>query len=337
MSDSQDTPRPASPGVFERGRAPRDSSIAVTDVAALLASAAWLGLCGVALWTNPSPDALPSWLVLALIVLVPLGLIWVAAVSVGAARAMRAETARLHTTIEALRKAYLAQAQSGTGEGTDNAVLRRLSEMAATQKNLESMLAMLGGTRSVDAPLAIQPTADGAADESQASLSLGTPAEALDPPLSNADFVQALNFPETAEDQNGFAALRRALRDRQTAQLIRASQDVLTLLSQDGIYMDDLRPDMARPEVWRAFAEGARGRAVAGLGGVRDRSSLALTAGRMKQDPIFKDAAHHFLRRFDQSFAAFAARADDAEIQAFSDTRTARAFMILGRVAGTFD
>ena len=27
----------------------------------------------------------------------------------------------------------------------------------------------------------------------------------------------------------------------------------------------------------------------------------------------------------------------DAEVQAFADTRTARAFMILGRVAGTFD
>ena len=53
---------------------------------------------------------------------------------------------------------------------------------------------------------------------------------------------------------------------------------MLTLLSQDGIYMDDLRPDRARPEAWRQFAEGARGREVAALGGVRDRSSLALTA-----------------------------------------------------------
>ena len=33
----------------------------------------------------------------------------------------------------------------------------------------------------------------------------------------------------------------------------------------------------------------------------------------------------------------FAANATDAEISALSDTRTARAFMLLGRVAGTFD
>ena len=157
------------------------------------------------------------------------------------------------------------------------------------------------------------------------------------PPLPTEDFIRALNFPETADDEVGFAALRKAMRDRSTAQLVQAAQDILTLLSQDGIYMDDLRPDRARPEIWRQFASGARGRPIAALGGVRDRSSLALTAGRMKQDPIFRDVAHHFLRRFDKTISVFAETATDAEIAALSDTRTARAFMLLGRVAGTFD
>ena len=53
--------------------------------------------------------------------------------------------------------------------------------------------------------------------------------------------------------------------------------------------------------------------------------------------PIFRDAAHHFLRRFDQTISGFAERATDADLAALSDTRTARAFMLLGRVAGTFD
>jgi hypothetical protein len=57
----------------------------------------------------------------------------------------------------------------------------------------------------------------------------------------------------------------------------------------------------------------------------------------MKQDTIFRDAAHHFLRRFDQSFAEFEKRASDEDIIAAADTRTARAFMLLGRVTGTFD
>ena len=76
-------------------------------------------------------------------------------------------------------------------------------------------------------------------------------------------------------------------------------------MSHDGIYMDDLRPDLARPEVWRRFAAGERGRSIAQLGGIRDRSSLALTAARMKSDPIFRDAVHHFLRIFDRMISAF--------------------------------
>jgi hypothetical protein len=76
---------------------------------------------------------------------------------------------------------------------------------------------------------------------------------------------------------------------------------------------------------------------VAALGGIRDRTSLALTAGRMKQDHIFRDAAHHFLRLFDQMIAEFEPEASDADRSALSETRTARAFMLLGRVAGIFN
>ena len=125
-------------------------------------------------------------------------------------------------------------------------------------------------------------------------LELGTPVEVVAEPLKNEDFITALHIQEDANDQAGFAALRRALADRNTNQLIQAAQDVLNLLSQDGIYMDDLRPDMARPETWRRFAQGERGRTIAALGGIRDRSSLALTNVRMKKDPVFRDAAHHF-------------------------------------------
>ncbi|MGL4279507.1 MAG: hypothetical protein ACRCS0_03990, partial [Albidovulum sp.] len=90
-------------------------------------------------------------------------------------------------------------------------------------------------------------------------------------------------------------------------------------------------------DVWRSFAQGERGRPVAALGGVRDRSSLALTSGRMKQDTIFRDTSHHFLRQFDKTFQEFEKNASDQEIAALSETRTARAFMLLGRVNGIFD
>ena len=155
--------------------------------------------------------------------------------------------------------------------------------------------------------------------------------------VANADYIRALNFPETAEDREGFAALRRALKDRQAAQLIQAAQDVLTLLSQDAVYVDDLRPSLAPPDIWRAYAKDTRGSDIATLGGVGDHGSLALTASRMKQDPIFRDAAHHFLRLFDRGVTWFEPNASDAELQDLANTRSARAFLLLGRVAGSFD
>jgi hypothetical protein len=57
----------------------------------------------------------------------------------------------------------------------------------------------------------------------------------------------------------------------------------------------------------------------------------------MRQDPVFRDAAHHFLRRFDRMFVDFEKTASDQDITALSETRTSRAFMLLGRVAGVFN
>ncbi len=320
----------ALPGEVTRGLSGIELTAAALSVVWLVISAAFFLFSG-----DDGTDGLRFLLTL-MVIFFPVGMIWVAAVGSRSSRIMREESARLQTAIDAIRHAYIAQNQAG---GRDQAphpsIVKKLEEIADAQKKAETTLAMFTSTRA--AQIAVQAGAPDPETGDQPTLALGTPAEALQPPLSNSDFIRALHFPETADDKEGFAALRRALKDRPSAQLVQAAQDVLTLLSQDGIYMDDLRPDMARPEMWRRFAKGERGRTIAALGGVRDRSSLALTAGRMKQDPIFRDAAHHFLRLFDKGFARFENTASDAEISDLASTRTARAFMLLGRVTGTFD
>ena len=337
-STDQKKAQPTSLGIYDK---PKQQSITAIEVIAVLVSLLWLGGSLMFFLSTPGEqdanvDSL-RFLMTMLAIFMPVAMIWVAATAARSSRIMREESHRLQTAIDAIRQSYVQQQQRMTSH-SEPSVTKRLDEIAEVTRKTETALATFSTRREParahlnrPAPAAAQPGGD------QGSLELGTPAEALSPPLPTPDFIRALNFPETAEDEEGFAALRMALRDRKASQLIQASQDVLTLLSQDGIYMDDLRPDMARPEVWRQFAQGARGRSVAALGGVRDRSSLALTAGRMKQDPIFRDAAHHFLRRFDQMFVEFETEASDAEISALGETRTARAFMLLGRVAGTFD
>ena len=337
MADRKQTP-PTLLGIYDT---PRKERVTAIEITAIVLSLLWLALSAVFFLAMEPADLFEGsagalWFLLVLmVVFMPVAMIWVAATAARSSRIMREESQRLQVAIDAIRQAYVNQSQS-RHTLSEPAVVRKLDEIAAAQRKTENALATFTSSRHAPAP-APKPAAAPSVAEDQAQLPLGTPAEALDPPLERADFIRALNFPETASDKQGFAALRRALKDRSASRLIQASQDVLTLLSHDGIYMDDLQPDLARPEIWRRFAAGERGRAVAALGGIRDRSSLALTAARMKSDPIFRDAVHHFLRLFDRMICDFAETASDAELTELSNTRTARAFMLLGRVSGTFD
>jgi len=331
--------RPTPLGIYDKTHADTITSI---EIIALVISALWL--LGAAFFflvlrgeSNPQDSAASlQFLMTMLAIFMPVAMIWVAATAAKSSRVMREESQRLQTAIDGIRQAYLAQ-QQGTHTRAEPSVNRKLDEIAAATRNTETAIATFQSRREETKRPVTPPPAPAMVLDDQPTLALGTQAVDMAPLLSNEDFIRALNFPETAEDEAGFAALRRALKDRSTSQLVQAAQDVLTLMSQDGIYMDDLRPDRARPEIWRQFAQGTRGRPIAPLGGIRDRSSLALTNARMKQDPIFRDAAHHFLRRFDKTFAEFETNASDSDISAMADTRTSRAFMLLGRCAGTFD
>lgn len=341
MAESKEKP-------VDRGLYPRPDSaqgIHATDIAGGILSVVWvIAVVSNILGASPSSDMQTLGLAMTLLVVfLPLVLIWIAVVTLRTVRALRMEAFRLQAAVDAMRNTYLTSQQMQAAGGPKPPVERKTGDIAAVARPPDSAFASFSSRR--DASLTV-PSADrkaamvvppGAPAEEQPALALGTPAEEFRAPLSVEDFIRAMNFPETPDDKEGFRALRRALEDRHAAKLIRAAQDVLTLLSQEGIYMDDLKPDLAKPEVWRRFAGGERGRSIAALGGIRDRSSLALTASRMREDMVFRDAAHHFLRTFDKTFAVFESNATDADLADLSDTRTARAFMLFGRATGTFD
>lgn len=313
------------------------------EIVAAALAVVWVAATGYYLLTAPEGTSHPGLILTLMVLFLPLGLIFAAVATFRSLRLLRAEAARLQATVDAMRTAYLASQQAGTTPMKPS-VEKRLDEIAQSARQTESAIVTFTSRRdtgltqpSADRKAALAAPLPVAAGEDQPALALGTPAEALRPPLSVGDFIRAMQFPENPDDREGFRALRLALEDRAVAKLIRAAQDVLTLLAQDGIFMDDLKPDLARPELWRRFAAGERGRGIAALGGVRDRSSLALTAGRMREDPVFRDAAHHFLRAFDRTFSDFEKNATDAELAAMAETRTVRAFMLFGRVTGTFD
>lgn len=317
------------------------------EIVAISLSGLWLIACLVFFLildgAGPGAGSALRFVMILVAVALPVAVIWLAASAARSARVMREESVRLQGALNAMRQSFVEAQHAHVLGSRPLDLTRKLEEIAEKQRRTEDALATFVSSRpqlenrvaAAPAMRTIAPAAPDDANEPQ--LALGTQPADLAPPVDPEDLIRAINFPENAEDEDGFAALRRALADRKVATLIQAAQDVLTLLSQDGIYMDDLRPDRARPEIWRQFARGERGRVVAALGGIRDRSSLALSAGRMRQDPIFRDAAHHFLRRFDEVLAEVEPQLDDEQLARLGNTRTARAFMLLGRVTHTFD
>ncbi len=337
MSDTPTSP-PVDLGIY--GRADRKAAFDVTDRLALVASVAWalaavvfLSVAGLGDGNSLGPL---RFLIVILALGLPIALIWIAAIALKSARIIREESERLQASMDAMRQIYVSQAQIAATTMGPN-VERKIDEIVKAQKRAEETLSQF--TSRSDAPAFAEigeaPLLSPRTESVQPDLEFGSTPPV--PSVATPDFLAALNFPETAEDRAGFEALRRALADPRAAPLIRASQDVLTLLSQDGIYMDDLPPDRTRPEIWRKFAAGERGPAISGIGGIRDRSSLALSSARMRQDTIFRDSVHHFLRTFDRTLSNMAETLSDQELVIFAETRTARAFMLLGRVAGTFD
>lgn len=336
MSENSKSP-PVDLGIY--GRTDQSPGLDSTDRLALVASAAWalaaIVFLSVAGLGNGQTLGPLRFLIVVLALFLPIALIWIAAIALKSARVIREESERLQASMDAMRQIYVSQAQIAATTMGPN-VERKIDEIVKAQRRAEETLTRFALPSAQ--PAATQtaaPTMAPAPGEAQSALAFaaGDPV----PSVSAEDFLCALNFPETADDRAGFDALRRALADPRAAPLIRASQDVLTLLSQDGIYMDDLTPDRTRPEVWRKFASGERGPAIAGIGGIRDRSSLALCSARMRQDTIFRDSVHHFLRAFDRMLSQTADRLSDQEMALLAETRTARAFMLLGRVAGIFD
>lgn len=167
--------------------------------------------------------------------------------------------------------------------------------------------------------------------------SLPLPVEMPDQDIALAVIIRALDFPESPDDTDGFRALRMAVRNPRTRRIVQAAQDILTLLGEEGVYMDDFGISPVQAGLWRRFASGERGAAMAALAGVAEESALTLTGARMKGDPVFRDVAHHFLRLFDRTLTQIASEATDDDIVGLINGRTGRAFMLIGKTAGIFD
>lgn len=259
-------------------------------------------------------------------VAMPLALIWMAVALAGAIAALRAEADDLRLRLSQMRDgAAPPRPAMGGGIAPPPATSTLPADPPRPRAGAQPGLR----PRAADArPVDTRPV-----DARQTSMPLDDPQPVSVPP---SVLVRALNFPDGPEDTETVAALRTALQDHDNARVLRAAQDVITLLAGQDLYMDDLPPEPAPIAVWRRFAEGARGAVVAQLGGIHEPVALEIAAELLRGDEIFRDSAHHFLRHFDVMLTRSIPQLDDDQIRFLSQTRSARAFMLLGRAAGIF-
>ncbi|KAB7614768.1 hypothetical protein F9L33_09110 [Amylibacter sp. SFDW26] len=276
--------------------------------------------------------------------LLPIILLWMAALIAKSLLTMRRETNDMRTSVEKMRKTLQIQVAEES-ETRDRWIQSQLAQITAMTKQTDHRLSILtektlAERDEIPAPRntsALSQKIAEVVDENQANLPLPNDKKTSNAPITIRELIKALNFPDNEHDVDGFQALRRAKGDHTTSKLISEAQNVLTMLSQDGIYVDDLRVEKPAASAWRSFAKGIRGKDVAALGMVRDRTALTLANTRLKHDIEFRETVHTFLTQFDAVLREFEKTAENTELTEMGKTRSALAFMLLGRVSGAFN
>jgi hypothetical protein len=276
-------------------------------------------------------------------VILPLVLVWTVALTAGTALKLKTEAKALRKEMAVVAKDLrdstdrLPREQSGIIEQ-----LKLIAEMTMQNDKRLKEIATNGVATApqidvVDLNRTVFGDFQTPDQETQITLPLSGATQAVLPPMPVSDLISALNFPDDTKDKDGFRALRRAMEERKLRNLLESSQSVMSLLTEDGIFMDDLNPDRPVSGAWRKFSEGKRGADVSSVGGVMDKAVLGIARARMKSDPDFRQQVLQFLQQFDHVLVEYEPRLQNHEITDFANTRTARCFMVMARVSGAFN
>ena len=202
--------------------------------------------------------------------------------------------------------------------------------VTAAQKAMEELSQRGGGAREESAPPSSSPGVGG----------LSSP-----PPVAEGDsdgvdwakFVKAANFPDSEDDRETLDALYAVLSDRDAAGLLQAAEDTLSGLADIGLFMEDMLPHHAPAEVWRRYIVENDAAEAMELGGVRDAHAIEDVIAALNDKADFASTSDKFLKRYEDIVARMFNEGQDPELVVqLADSRSGRAYMLLGRSSGRF-
>ena len=155
-------------------------------------------------------------------------------------------------------------------------------------------------------------------------------------PLTWEIILKALNFPKDKNDVLGFSALKRAREHNAISELLRVSEDFLNLIAKDAIYLDDLIIEPPPVEAWLNFIRGDQNNNKRSLTCIGIDAQIQKLKSRIKSDAIFRDTSLMLMRRFDLLLRDRLETASDDEIFKIAETRSGKAFLIVGKLSDSF-
>lgn len=149
--------------------------------------------------------------------------------------------------------------------------------------------------------------------------------------------IRAANFPDSEDDRETLDALYAVLSDPEAAALLQSAEDALSSLADLGLFMEDMQPHHAPVEIWRAFIVDNAQDGVMDLGGIRDPHALEDVSSALREKPDFDRTAKRFMERYETVLSRIFGEAPSPRMAVeLADTRSGRAYMLIGRAFGRF-
>ena len=300
---------------------------AIVILLAIILSALWAGFAIIVLYPirteislNVDADALRD----AVALIGPILLIWLAAAHFRSSRNARDHIWALYSELNSLRESLYPEAQREE-DGFQEEPLDTHAEPelpAETEPSAEAYGS--DPTLTSDTEYEEQPEdASPSHPETDSAARMSLPLDTL---------IRALSFADHEDDAEGFEAIDRAMDNEATAKLLDASQDVLHRLSALDIFVDNLPLDIAQHEVWRLHAANASKSEIATLGAITETDVLERVANLLEQDEQFRESAQNLVDQVNDQMMDIIGDADADQVAAFANSRTIRAFILLGNI-----
>lgn len=142
--------------------------------------------------------------------------------------------------------------------------------------------------------------------------------------------LRALNLADSESDSEGLEAVQAAMHHG-GGEMFNHVGNVLQSLAAIGILTDELVPDFAPPDIWRTHGYDRADRLAKSLGGFeRESRYVPRVAALLAEDEKFRIVAEAMVIEIGQLLKNLVARANDQDIRTAVNSRSVRAYVLLG-------